>query len=177
MRAGLEAWDDRCGCERERGSVLRRHRNGLEQELREQLLGLKNGLSGAFDESTARRLLRPVGQLAASAPALQQQAERLQGVEVDLALAAASLEEPKAELGQTLAALADCDAAERHARARRDQERERLEDLSGKVGRFVGALRALAEHRASAADYYPSPHSRRTAAVTSARSAGSAYTR
>ncbi len=161
MRAGLESWAERCEGERERGSALRRHRNDLELELREQLLGLKNGLSGAFDESTARQLLRPVGQLAGSPPALQHQAEQLQanltdpafelpppgpGVEVDLALAAASLEGPKAELGQTLAALADCDAAVRHARARRDEERERLEDLSGKVERLDRSLRDLAEH-------------------------------
>ncbi len=161
MRAGLESWDRRCECECERGDGLRRRRDDLAFALRSRLLRLKNGLSGAFDDRTARQLLQPVRQLADAPRALQWQAEELHatladpalelppprpGVEVDLALAAESLERPKAELGQTLAALTDCEAAVRHARARRDEERERLEDLSGKVGRFDRALRALAGH-------------------------------
>ncbi len=102
-------------------------------------------------------------QLATAPPALQQQAERLHarlsdpalelppprpGVEIDLALAAESVVRPADELGRTLAAIADCDAAERHTRARRDEERERLEDFCGKVERFDRALRDLATHEA-----------------------------
>ncbi len=162
MRAGLESWDDRCECERERAGGLRRRRNNLELALRERLRRLKNGLTGAFDDAAASKLVRPVRQLATAPAELQRQAERLHaaltdpelelpaprpGVEIDLALAAASVEQPAAELGRTLAALADCEAGERHARARRDEERDGLEDFSGKVGRFESALRDLAEHR------------------------------
>jgi hypothetical protein len=161
MRAGLESWVYRCECERERGTGLRRRRDHLELELRNRLLRLKNGLSGAFDEQTAGRLLRPVRQIAAASPALRWQAERLHetltdpalelpppqpGVEIDLALVAESVKGPAAALGQTLAAVADCEAAVRHARAQRDGERERLEEFSGRVERFDRALRELAEH-------------------------------
>ncbi len=158
MRAGLESWDNRCECERQRSGGLRRRRDDLELELRNRLLRLKRCLSGAFDDRTARSLLRPVRRLADAPPALQAQAEEQQaawtdpalelppprpGVEVDLTLAAESLERPKAALAQTLAELAECEAAARHARAQRDGERERLEDFSGEVGRFDRALRDL----------------------------------
>ncbi len=99
--------------------------------------------------------------MAAEPAAIQQQAERLHplladpelelpprpGVEIDLGLVAESLRGPAAELGETLAAVADCQAAARHAKARRDDALERLRAQSGRVERFDRALRELTANR------------------------------
>ncbi len=122
-------------------------------------LRLKSCLGGAFQTAAADQLLGPVRRLAIAPQALRQQAERLHarltdpaldpppprpGIELDLALAASSFQRPMEGLAEALGGIAECEAAVRHARSRRDQELEHLAVFAHQVGRFYRAVNDLA---------------------------------
>ena len=162
MDARLEAWTDRYRREVERGRRLRDRREGSVAELRSRLLRLKSSLAGAFDHGAAGRLLRRVRRLETEPDALRQQAAWLHatltdpelelpaprpGVELDLALAAKSFEQPMKGLGETLAELIECEAAASHAKAQRDEVAARLTVFLDQAARFYQSLCELARHQ------------------------------
>ena len=79
------------------------------------------------------------------------------GVEIDIALVARSVEQPMKSLGETLAELAECQGAARHAKAERDDAHKRLVVYADKVARFYKALHDLAHHERIASGGTPAP--------------------